>query len=274
MTTAHRPTFHNALAKGDAELVLGSVPTAKVSSRDLPGHRVVKERKIGQGSIAELSTKDFKAVLELKEQTYFRNKHRTNLLANLDATERVQRVLPIENLPDDDSNAFPEDADDEGPKHLSASLSRKRNVDSTQRFPKEGSGAVVGSEEEDGSEEDGDDEEELELMRELANIKRERAEEDAKVKEAEANAKAAEERQKILKSNPLLNVRGVGGDTAAVQASLDAGGDLQRSWEDDVVFKNQAKTTAAEKAELKKKKFVNDAVRSQFHRKFLQKYIV
>lgn len=39
-------------------------------------------------------------------------------------------------------------------------------------------------------------------------------------------------------------------------------------WDDDVVFKNQAR------GEMKAaKRFINDTIRNDFHRKFLQKYM-
>jgi protein CWC15 len=39
-------------------------------------------------------------------------------------------------------------------------------------------------------------------------------------------------------------------------------------WDDDVVFKNQ------ERGEKKyEKRFINDTIRSDFHRRFLEKYI-
>ena len=39
-------------------------------------------------------------------------------------------------------------------------------------------------------------------------------------------------------------------------------------WYDDVVFKNQAKDEPQ-----RKKRFINDTIRNDFHRKFLSKYI-
>ena len=43
---------------------------------------------------------------------------------------------------------------------------------------------------------------------------------------------------------------------------------MKRRWDDDVVFKNQAK-------EEKKvaKRFINDTVRNDFHKRFLSKYV-
>jgi len=104
--------------------------------------------------------------------------------------------------------------------------------------------------------EDSDDET-AELMRELEKIKKERAVEEEK-KERERLAKEEKERNEaILMGNPLL-----GKDEPTM-------GSLKRRWDDDVVFKNQSRSEPT-----KKKKFVNDTIRSDFHRQFLKKYIV
>ncbi|OEH76620.1 cwf15 cwc15 cell cycle control [Cyclospora cayetanensis] len=72
----------------------------------------------------------------------------------------------------------------------------------------------------------------------------------------------AEQQERMLRANPLLLNQGgsgqEGGDT----------GPLKRRWDDEVVFKNQAKNLPAPK-----KHFINDPVRSEFHKKFLQRYI-
>ena len=41
-------------------------------------------------------------------------------------------------------------------------------------------------------------------------------------------------------------------------------------WDDDVVFKNCAK--GVEEAR-KEKRFINDTLRSEFHKKFMEKYV-
>ncbi|CAM9094337.1 unnamed protein product [Hapterophycus canaliculatus] len=43
---------------------------------------------------------------------------------------------------------------------------------------------------------------------------------------------------------------------------------VKRRWNDDVVFKGQARTEPETK-----KRFVNDTIRNDFHRRFLTKYI-
>ena len=45
---------------------------------------------------------------------------------------------------------------------------------------------------------------------------------------------------------------------------------VKRRWDDDVVFKNQARGT---EERGKEKRFVNDLLRSDFHRKFMDKYV-
>jgi protein CWC15 len=45
---------------------------------------------------------------------------------------------------------------------------------------------------------------------------------------------------------------------------------VKRRWDDDVVFKNCAKGLDERKKEAT---FINDAIRSEFHKKFMEKYI-
>ena len=75
----------------------------------------------------------------------------------------------------------------------------------------------------------------------------------------EAERKAQEERirtENILSGNPLLN-------------SKPAEFKVKRRWDDDVVFKN----CAIEEPDRKEKPFINDTLRSSFHKKFMEKYV-
>jgi protein CWC15 len=88
-------------------------------------------------------------------------------------------------------------------------------------------------------------------MRELEKIKKERAAAKAK-EEAEQAAEEQEQREiDVSRGNPLLNSQ----DFA-----------MKRRWDDDVVFKNQARGTEDRN---KKKEFINDMLRSDFHKKFM-----
>ncbi|XP_056670784.1 spliceosome-associated protein CWC15 homolog [Monodelphis domestica] len=114
-------------------------------------------------------------------------------------------------------------------------------------------------EDEDFEEESDDDT--AALLAELEKIKKERAEEQARKEEEQ---KAEEERirlENILSGNLLLNLNG----PSQSQANFK----VKRRWDDDVVFKNCAKRVD----ELKKDKiFVNDTLRSKYHKKFMEKY--
>ncbi|KAI1903166.1 hypothetical protein AGOR_G00024410 [Albula goreensis] len=73
--------------------------------------------------------------------------------------------------------------------------------------------------------------------------------------------------ENILSGNPLLNLAGQPPhQTAQSQASFT----VKRRWDDDVVFKNCAKGVDESR---KEKRFVNDTLRSEFHKKFMEKYV-
>ncbi|XP_006000724.1 protein CWC15 homolog [Latimeria chalumnae] len=118
-------------------------------------------------------------------------------------------------------------------------------------------------EEEEDEESDADsDDETVALLAELEKIKKERAEEQAR---KEQEQKAEEERirmENILSGNPLLNLTG---QSQAQVATFK----VKRRWDDDVVFKNCAKGVD----DSKDKRFVNDTLRSEFHKKFMEKYV-
>ncbi|XP_005106795.1 protein CWC15 homolog [Aplysia californica] len=112
----------------------------------------------------------------------------------------------------------------------------------------------------DDEEEDSDDEDDTaELLAELQRIKKERIEEKAKM---EAERKAEEERirtENILKGNPLM--------AQEKQSATDF--KVKRRWDDDVVFKNCAKGDESRTS----RGFINDTLRSEFHKKFMEKYV-
>ncbi|XP_019170786.1 PREDICTED: protein CWC15 homolog A-like [Ipomoea nil] len=103
----------------------------------------------------------------------------------------------------------------------------------------------------DDESEDDDNEDDMEaLMAELDQIRKERAEEKRQEQEVELKAKEGV----LLRGNPLLN--------------QPTSFNVKRRWDDDVVFKNQARGEAKVA-----KRFINDTIRNDFHRKFLHKYM-
>lgn len=105
-----------------------------------------------------------------------------------------------------------------------------------------------------------DEDDTSELLAELARIKRERAN-DRQKQEAEKATEAEKIRKEtILSGNPLLKLgNGSGGEFA-----------VKRRWDDDVVFKNCSKGLDED---AKNERFINDTLRSEFHKKFMNKYI-
>ena len=73
MTTAHRPTWNSARGseQGGNNLVL---PKRNYSALDMPSHLKLKDRSDGQGSISDLTQKDFKEELLRKERELERKK--------------------------------------------------------------------------------------------------------------------------------------------------------------------------------------------------------
>ncbi|XP_041356249.1 spliceosome-associated protein CWC15 homolog [Gigantopelta aegis] len=118
----------------------------------------------------------------------------------------------------------------------------------------------VDDDDDDDDDESSDDEDETaELLAELQKIKKERALEKQKL---ESEKKQEDERIRteiILKGNPLLNPS----DKATQEFKV------KRRWDDDVVFKNCTKG----EEDRKKKAFINDTLRSEFHKKFMEKYV-
>ncbi|KAF2481733.1 Pre-mRNA-splicing factor Cwf15/Cwc15 [Neohortaea acidophila] len=241
MTTAHRPTFDPARGK---EAARGEA----YHQRLLPAHKTLKFRQAAQGTPDEQARRDLKAELLRAERAHY--------------AKRDGKALP-EDADDDDDEG--DDAEGATPLHPGADGDTDEDYEAKKRRVLEetkdiDADSVASDSSSEASDDDDDEEDETaELMRELARIKAERAEAAAKVA-AEQAAKDAEQREKdIALGNPLLNPKTDKGEYG-----------VKRRWDDDVVFKNQARGT---EERGKEKRFVNDLLRSDFHRKFMQKYV-
>jgi len=94
---------------------------------------------------------------------------------------------------------------------------------------------------------------------------------DADKQDAESSAKSAADRdQEIATGNPLLNLQNALGQSPAPSSTgtSTASFSVKRRWDDDLIFKNQA---AGLDDKPKKGEFVNDLLRSEFHKKFMLK---
>ncbi|KAF7718963.1 Pre-mRNA splicing factor Cwf15 [Penicillium ucsense] len=233
MTTAHRPTFDPAQGK---EALRGPA----YHQRLLPAHTHLKVRQPGQGGDADHEVRDLRAELLRAEAAHFAKKNGTPI----EESTSTETTAPKRHLEGPSA-----DADAELEEDLEAK--RRRILEETRDIDADSDG----SEEDSSEEEDSDDEDEAaELMRELEKIKKERQAQ----KEKEEQERAAQEQEQrevdIARGNPLLN-------------SQDF--NLKRRWDDDVVFKNQARGTEKKDG----KEFVNDLLRSDFHKRFMSKYV-
>uniref|UniRef100_A0A182T840 Uncharacterized protein n=1 Tax=Anopheles maculatus TaxID=74869 RepID=A0A182T840_9DIPT len=111
----------------------------------------------------------------------------------------------------------------------------------------------------ENSDTDSDEDDTAALLAELNKIKQERAAETAKKERSKQQEEERIRMENILSGNPLLNYA----STAKAEMKV------KRRWDDDVVFKNCARSEPEKKAN----QFVNDSLRSDFHKKFMDKYI-
>ncbi|KAJ5737144.1 uncharacterized protein N7483_002269 [Penicillium malachiteum] len=253
MTTAHRPTFDPAQGK---EALRGPA----YHQRLLPAYTHLKVRQPGQGGDADNEVRDLRAELLKAEAAHFAKKNGT-LIDETAATEQApKRQLEF----------TPADAENEGGEVEDPEAKRRRILEETRDIDADSDGSEEDSSEEEDSD---DDDDEAALMRELEQIKKERAAQkekevcgtDEMMEDSLANAyfvqeqeRAAEEEEQrevdIARGNPLLNTQDF---------------NMKRRWDDDVVFKNQARGTENKDG----KEFVNDLLRSDFHKRFMGKYV-
>ncbi|PHH82355.1 hypothetical protein CDD82_6257 [Ophiocordyceps australis] len=237
MTTAHRPTFDPARGK---EALRGPA----YHQRLLPAHTQLKFRKAGQGGDADGETdeRDLASELLAAEAAHFSKKQGNGMLDNDEHEDDEVQVGDKRAL----EGPSAEQEEDPAAKRRRI-LEETRDIDADDESDEEESA--------DSDSESESDDEEAELQRELERVRREREE---KKKQAEAEKAREEEDERVRNialGNPLLNKQ----DSS-----------VKRRWDDDVVFKNQARGT---EDRGKKREFVNDLVRSDFHRRFMSKYV-
>lgn len=251
MTTAHRPTFDPARGK---EAQRGPA----YHQRLLPAHTHLKQRQAGQGGSGGLAasptappSRDLRVDL-LQAEAAVKAKKRGGELTNGEEKTGEKRKRGSGSPDASSQTDEPAANEDEECKRRRQILEEAHDADA------DSSSSDSDSEEES---EDEDEDEEAELLRELAKIKAERAAQRAAEEQAKAAQEAEQREFDIARGNPLLNP---GGGSSGQDFSI------KRRWDDDVVFKNQARGT---QERGKKAEFVNDLLRSDFHKKFMMRYV-
>jgi len=261
------------------------VPSRQYSSKDLPGHTMLHSRKAYQGSKEDLKTVDYKSKLLESEyrakldkmkaenkgaplderdiptmkaigssyrQVIAGGGHQAEPSSNFEAADtsgkpqddaRLGKRLAYQDEDDDDFIDDDENAKPEKSKPAAHPISDKRESADNEQDD---------NDEDDQENDDDDDEDEMEMLLEYERIRKEREEKERKEKEAKYENLTTEEQDEIIKGNPLY----------------DNSYSLNKRWYEETVFRNQAKTEPKAK-----KRSINDTVRSDFHKKFLKKYI-
>ena len=187
-----------------------------------------QNRKPGQGGDADSKAQDLKKQLLQAEAAHFEK--------NPSVVRSTELIKPSKRQ-----------IDQGGTSEEDIEAKKRRVLEETRDIDAASESGSESSEEESEDEED----ETAELLRELEKIKKERAEKKEQ-EERERAAQGQEQRESdIALGNPLLNPN----------REIDAKG----RWDDDVVFRNQARGTEKKG----KPEFVNDLLRSDFHKRFM-----
>jgi protein CWC15 len=141
---------------------------------------------------------------------------------------------------------------------------------------------------EESEESDDDEDDTAELLRELEKIKRERAEEKERQEMEQSATQAAAREVEVATANPLLNLAAQLGQSTpgGVNTTVPGTFAVKRRWDDgkssyytkmsvissvtlDLIFKNQAMASR----DKPQGQFVNDLLRTEFHKYVLRKYL-
>jgi len=278
MTTAHRPTWKAAV--GQASEGGYGAPSSAESILDVAAHTKLKVRSGHQligGKSSEHKADLLRASLrklqdaEAKLTATRRSRHRLidtrrDIVPAIEAEGRRKLLTQTADVDDvtlrqkyhDVDADFQNDSDDDR-KGGSDADSNNRGEESD--LDASDSDLDDDSEDDDNSEDDDEDEEEA-LQAELVKIRAERALSKAKQETEAAKREKARMEEDALIGNPLLA-------SSSLPSSVSSG-KLKRRWNDDVVFRNQAKN----EPDRNQKRFINDTVRNDFHKRFLYKFVL
>jgi protein CWC15 len=251
MTTAHRPTWKAAVGKSNEGGWTGA-PSAQKPTLSLPSHTKMKTRRDPAltSEREEILKKSLEKLRKMEEK-------KTGVLPRavdqkVEEEGRRKLLLQTADVDDEAIKKKYDDADEEsndGDHHNG--LSEIEDIVDDE--------SDLDSSDSDESDDDSDDDEDEEAMlqAELAKIRAEREAAKAKTEAEEAAIEQRRMEDAALTGNPLLY-----SDNASVST-----GKAKRRWNEDVVFRNQAKEPE------QKKRFINDTVRNDFHKRFLNKFI-
>ncbi|GAA5980910.1 hypothetical protein JCM10908_003915 [Rhodotorula pacifica] len=292
MSTAHRPTWAPAQGKE------GRQNSRSYSSRDIAAHTKLKFRQPGQGTKDEHARRDLKLELLQAERDAANRKAKgergyvqdQKLLAlangsandssapsengtaeSESAAKRRKMLQEVADLDKDDSDDDENDDDEE--EGAAGENGTKQDKGKGKAVDLNGDEDEDDEDDEDSDDDDDDEDETAELLRELEKIKKERAEEKERQERERAESEQVSRDEEIATGNPLLNLQAALGHSPAPStissSSAATSFGVKRRWDDDVIFKNQARGVS----ETPKKEFVNDLLRTEYHKKFMSRFV-
>ncbi|KAH7099930.1 Cwf15/Cwc15 cell cycle control protein, partial [Auriculariales sp. MPI-PUGE-AT-0066] len=248
MSTAHRPTWDPAQAR---DRIAGS---RQYSSRDMAQYTKLKFRHPGQTSTSEVAKRDLRTEL---------------LAAEAAARDRKRKAEGLPSLALEDTPAANEEVSKRQKLLQDAIELDKDDDDEVEDAPTDKAKGVDADDDDDEDDSDDDEDDTAELLRELEKIKRERAEEKARQDAASQAQTDADREMDVATANPLLNLAAaLGQSTPSLSTNAPGTFAVKRRWDDDLIFKNQAVNN-----EKPTGQFVNDLLRTEFHRKFMGRFI-
>ena len=245
MTTAHRPTWKAAV--GQASEGGWKAPSHQRSALDAPAHTQLKVRSHAQNAAKEdrdamlqQSLRAIEAAAVQASQSKQAIVLRRPLDPHLEAQGQMRLLkqtaeIDVEEIKDKYDDSDIESDDDES------------NLDAPEEEDDDDDADLLDDEDEE--------DDEAALQAELAKIRAERQAQQEKQASQEAAEELALAQQAAVLGNPLL---------LPPQSKTQK----KRRWNDDVVFSNQAASEPAPQ-----KRFINDTVRNDFHKRFLNKFI-
>jgi len=267
MTTAHRPTWKAAVGKtNEGGFDSGGALSSMRSSKDVTGFTKLKVRGSQELSKAEIIQRSLKALEEAEGgKGGGAGRREVNVAVEEEGAKRLEAaskevdVSVLKKYDDGDDDGDDDDDDEVDFGEGDDDLDDEANGAKKKEEEEEESDLDADDDDSDSDEDDSDsdEDEEAALAAELAKI---RAEKDAAKRQA-ADREAAEEEAKLTEAamlgNPLLQSNTAGSSKP-----------LKRRWNDDIVFKNQAR-----KEPKTEKRFINDTVRNDFHKRFMDKFM-
>jgi protein CWC15 len=281
MTTAHRPTWKAAVGRAqEGAWSSGGKPSLQSSAKDAPAHTKLKFRTgpqatgaLGSGGSDRKSELLKESLLRMEEaersaaisnvRRVVRAGRRDQLLL-MEKGEEESKLKLLKQTADVDDELIRAKYDDEDADNGDDAGGWSDIDDNKAKLNSDDESDLDASDDDDNDDDsdldDSDDEdEEAALQAELAKIRNERAAMKARADAEAAADEQAQMEEAALTGNPLLNST----------ASSSLNGKLKRRWNDDVVFRNQARS----EPDQNKKRFINDTVRNDFHKRFLNKFM-